>query len=194
MTKYIMTALVATAVATAGGDVAPIEVAPIEAPVAKNFYVGLNVYGTQAFVSGERDWADNDSTANVDAGLGVQAGWVAFRSGDFSTALEGRYGQTFNASEFDTTTWGIYAKPAYDFGPVTGYALLGYSDVSYDFIGTDIEVDTDGFAWGVGISGDVTDSVELFADYTVNPTVDTDALRFGGIENEVITLGVNYHW
>ncbi len=78
-------------------------------------------------------------------------------------------------------------KPAYDFGPVTGYALVGYSNVDLENFGS-----ADGFAWGVGVSGDVTENVEVFFDITVNPDFDNDNIILVDVDHEVFTLGLNY--
>ena len=184
-----MALVAATTMAVAGGDIAPtIEVEV--APVTKDFYVGVNGQATIATTE-ISDTFDSVAWDNAKYGVGIQAGYVFFRSGDFSTAVEGRYTYSWDdatALSYDTGILSGFLKPAYDFGPVTGYALVGYSQVDLDTLGT-----SDGFAWGVGISGDVTESVELFLDVTVNPDFDNDINTIlVDVDHEVITFGVNY--
>jgi len=188
MKKIMVAALAACTMAIAGGDITPVEVEA--APVTKDFYVGVS--GQATIQTTEiSDTFDSVAWDNAKYGVGIQAGYVFFRSGDFSTAVEGRYTYSWdevNGIDLDTGILSGFLKPAYDFGPVTGYALIGYSQVDLDVLGT-----SDGFAWGLGISGDVTDSIEVFMDVTVNPDfnngVDTILLD---VDHEVITLGVNY--
>ena len=195
MKKILVAAIAALtmgASAFAGGDIAPVETVIVEAPAAKNLYVGVS--GQATIQTTEiSDTFDSVAWDNAKYGVGIQAGYVFFRSGDFSTALEGRYTYSWdevNGVDLDTGILSGFLKPAYDFGPVTGYALIGYSQVDLDVLGT-----SDGFAWGLGISGDVTDSIEVFMDVTVNPDfnngVDTILLD---VDHEVITLGVNYRF
>ncbi len=186
MKKILVAFTALMAMAFAGGDIAPIvEEAP--APVTKNFYVGIN--GQALVRTVDTDIFDGTTWDEAAYGIGAQAGWVFFRTGDFSTAVEGRYTYSWDDDGFgDTGVLSAFLKPAYDFGPVTGYALIGYSDVDVDTIGS-----TDGFAWGLGISGDVAQNIEVFVYYTVNPDFNEDfKYALANFDHEVITIGLNY--
>lgn len=203
MKKIILSLLASVMVTTglmAGGSIVPIEEYVPEVVVIetqKDLYVGGSVYGTQLALDGEIDWFSTGFLNNISYGVGVQGGYVFLRNGDFSTAVEGRLGTTFAANgELDQTSAAIFAKPAYDFGAVSGYALVGYawSDFEVDYVDAfSYTVKDSGFAWGVGASGDVTDSVEIFVDYVFNSDIgDVVELPYGGVRNDVISLGVNY--
>lgn len=204
--KKIILSLLATAMITtglmAGGSIAPIDEPLCETvfvETQKDLYIGGSVYGTQLALDGEIDWFSTGFLNNISYGLGVQGGYVFLRNGDFSTAVEGRLGTTFASNgELDQTSAAIFVKPAYDFGVITGYALVGYAWSDFDVDYTDVfsyTVNDSGFAWGVGISGDVTDSVEIFVDYVLNSDID-DVVELpygdGGVRNGIVSLGVNY--
>lgn len=191
--------LAMSASAIAGGDFAPVE--PIiemqEVPVAvddSGFYLGL-AYGyadiTDDYTGSTGSFGNHED--NFDTYM-LQAGYKFNRY----IALEGRYwdsvgdgdwtdrytfpdGSVVNSSgpcsEF--SAWGIYVKPMY---PVTEafdvYALLGYGNVE---LNTDfganaqfLDMDEDGFQWGLGASYELTDNWSVFADY-VNLYNDTSA-------------------
>ncbi len=169
----------------AGGAIAPVEEPVVLIPVVeKNFYVGGNV---QAVLGDRADFLGTDMLDNAAWGVGIQGGYTFLRSGDFSTSVEARYSYAWaDRTLGDTGILSGFIKPAYDFGPVSGYALLGYSEVDIDALGT-----SDGFAWGLGVSGDINDDIELFVDYTVNPDFD-HGYNFSEFDNEVITVGMNY--
>ena len=181
MKKIALSAILAVTMASAGGDVAPI------AKVDKNFYVG----GSLQAVTISLDDSDSDfaTLSNTEYGLGVQAGWIFFRSGDFSTALEGRYSYSWDNDDLgDTQILSGFVKPEYNFGALAVYALVGYSYLDTDGFG-----DYDGFTWGLGAEVPVSDNLAVFVDYTNTPNVDTNT-RLGGkdFDYDVITVGMNY--
>lgn len=89
-------------------------------------------------------------------------------------------------SEF--SAWGLYVKPMY---PVTEefdvYALLGYGnvDLSTEFgrAAKFLDMNEDGFQWGLGVSYELTDNLAIFADY-VNLYNDNSAAITDGIYTE----------
>lgn len=172
----------------AGGDIAPVE-APcaIAEPVVKDFYVGVNGQALTRTV--DTTYLGGVNFDDTGYGIGAQAGWVFFRTGGFSTALEGRYTYSWdNGLLGDTGVLSGYLKPAYNFGPASAYALIGYSSVDVQTIGT-----SDGFAWGLGLSTDLTDTFEAFVDFTTNPDFnDGTYLAVTNFDHKVITLGLNY--
>ncbi len=180
MKKFLSTALVASTIAMAGGDAAP--VTPIETPNTLNgFYIGagytylddtLGFYGV--------DLTDSQNAGTILGGYNYND-YIAF---------EGRY--TFT-SDFDIDrgyvnasgdTWGIYVKPQY---PVSDdfkvYALLGYGDVKYIDNG-------DGFQYGLGAAYSATKNVELFADWT--RLYDDDLAQNVDYTVDAFTVGINY--
>lgn len=211
MKKFTLSAvavLAMSASAIAGGDFAPV-VEPIieiqEAPIVDDsgFYVGL-AYGyadisddytasTGSFGNHE----DNFNTYMLQAGykfnqyIAVEGRyWDSVGDGDWTDRYTLPDGRVFNTSgpcsEF--SAWGLYVKPMY---PVTEefdvYALLGYGnvDLSTEF-GRDakfLDMNEDGFQWGLGASYELTDNVAVFADY-VNLYNDNSAAITDGIYTE----------
>jgi len=183
MKKIVLSAVAVFAMssfAVAGGDIAPVDVPVVDVPVVDadaGFYVGL-FYG---MMNSEFDDTVLVAVDEYDVGtLGLMAGYK-FNS---YVAVEARYqmqiadpawtGDSFavDADDVDGTVaaWGVYVKPMY---PVTNeldvYALLGYASTTYTF-GTavnavDDEIVAEGFAYGVGISYDVTENIAVFVDY-----------------------------
>ena len=60
---------------------------------------------------------------------------------------------------------GIYLKPSYRWGGVEGYALLGYGELFFSNIKGAKRYESS-LQWGGGLSYNVADHFELFADYT----------------------------
>jgi len=194
--KGILVALMATmTMAIAGGDIAPVVEVEV-APVAKNFYVGGALTAQQTYVKGESDWFNDTVLSETGYGAQAQIGYVFFRSGDFSTAIEGRVAKTlynYGIDEFsfdgDTSllTYSALIKPQYNFGEFGVYGLVGYgtsklNDSGYTARKNDI-------VWGGGANYALGDTWEVFADYTVNPAFDGVV---EDVENDVIAVGVNY--
>ena len=172
--KRILVALMATMTMTmAGGDIAPVtELAPVEVtPATKDFYVGLSTIAAAGTDYNTLNWFQATT-------VGAQVGLVAYRSGDISVSLEGRYA-TDTQHTFDVYNWGGFVKPAYDFEVATIYGLVGYTETSAH------SVSEDGVAYGAGVSTTVADSYELFVDYVRNDGWDCGA-------GDLVTVGVNY--
>jgi len=155
----------------AGGDMAPVEIPPVEIPVeVKNFYIGV---GASA-MSMLNDGTDEEFTAT---GATVIAGYIY----NEYIAIEARYSQSLTDVKYDGgttatadndnyptdfTNAGVYLKPSYPIGDVSPYLLLGYGEVGLTNlpIGGSDRAES-GFQWGVGVSYSVSDCIELFADY-----------------------------
>ena len=169
--------------ALAGGDI--VEVAEVRvAPAVKNFYVGGSA---QAILANRVDYLSFNVLDEAAYGVGIQAGYVFYRAGAFSTAVEARYTYSWDDKTLgDTGVLSGFIKPIYDFGSVKAYGLVGYSDVNVDILGT-----SDGFAWGLGLATDINDDFEVFADYTVNPDFDA-GYGINDFDNEIVTIGLNY--
>jgi len=204
MKKIILSTIAVLAMsslATAGGDIAPVEPVIDEAIVVASdstFYIGA-AYG----------YMSEDYTRNPDilplksfdedfSSVMLQAGYKF----NPYIAIEGRYwfgvddvtlaGYADNVDAPDS--FGLYAKPMY---PVTDafdiYALLGYAwtDTSLNKI--------DGFSWGVGASYSFADNVALFVDYTSLYNTDEDHTVAGTTVNkdydiDTWNFGVTYQF
>jgi opacity protein-like surface antigen len=177
-----LVAILATSTfALAGGDIAPVEPV-IETPVeydASAFYIGLGYGGMKAKLGHDHTFfKDESDTFNQ----------VMFQAGyNFNEyiAVEGRYywgtdnnswnwydGITRNpfrvGQSVSADSWDIFVKPMY---PVTDsfdiYALLGYGETAFNYSwGRNTNFgDTGGFAWGLGVKYDFSDSWSVFVDY-----------------------------
>ena len=159
----------------------------------KDFYIGGGIAAYTNYVDGQKDFFDDTADSEISGGLEAKAGYVFYRAGDFSAAIEGRVQDTMwsyfpTDANVDLLTYSVLVKPQYNFGDFGVYALAGYgaSKISDDY---DSYRET-GFVWGGGANYAVTDFVEVFVDYTVNPAFKEDG--YEDIENDVIALGVNY--
>jgi opacity protein-like surface antigen len=194
MKKILMALVAAMTMAVAGPSTT--EVAEVVIP-EQNIYAGVTGVANQLYLDGESDWFTDSIFAQTNGGFGVQGGYVFLRSEAFTAAVEGRY--QWIDGDVSTEIASIYVKPAVAFSNFNIYALLGYADVSTDnlffadggVVKTDISAD--GFAWGVGASGKVTENVEIFVDYTVQPVFEGIA-DLGDIDNDSINIGVNYYF
>jgi len=187
--KKILVALMATmTMAMAGGNYVPVVSAPIQtivvAPVVKDFYVGVSTSIGESITS--NDFRTFESTS-----VGLDAGYVFYRNGAFTTAVEGRYTTIMGsfADNFgDVYTVAGFVKPQYNFGDLGVYALAGYSYVDNGL------VDTDGFAYGVGASYAINGTYDVFVDYVANDDQDLDGFTNTNFSNEIVSVGVNYNF
>jgi len=225
MKKIVLSAVAVFAMssfAVAGGDIAPVDVPVIDVPVVDadaGFYVGL-AYG-MLDATFDATTTDNEVTAAHQT-LGLIAGYK-FNS---YVAIEGRDNMSLSEGEWEDAVTGVFpddtddkvvamsvfVKPMY---PVTNeldvYALLGYASTTYTtgtannaalisnaglLMGNEQDVVAEGFAYGVGIAYDVTDSVAVFVDYV--SMYNADAPEFNEIEQlrdttiASINAGVTY--
>jgi len=181
--KTLLVAMLASITLYAGGDIAPVEPA-VEVPVVQNtkdFYVGGSI------IAGESITSDKFKTFET-TGVGIDAGYVFYRNGDFSAAVEGRYNTLFSSiDDFgDVYTIAGFLKPQYNVCDVGVYGLFGYSNVDN---GKD---EADGFAYGIGASYALNEDFDVFADYVVNDNSDLDGLQDGDFNKEIVSVGVNY--
>lgn len=188
MKKILLAAIAALtfgAVAQAGGDIIPVQEVVV-VPAEKDFYVGFSGQTVLSDRASRTDFLDDAAY-----GVGVQAGYTFLRSGAFSTAVEARYTYSWaDKSLGDTGVLSAFLKPGYDFGPVAVYGLVGYANVDVDAFGSNSD-----WAYGAGLSTELSSSWEVFVDYTVNPDYDKADLTSFDIskfDNEVVTVGLNY--
>lgn len=154
-----------TAMATAGGAVAPITSIVSDSSSA---YVGLGYgFGTSEAVASSELL---DVVASIDTdNVALQAGY------NFNEyiAVEGRYNigldedvmGVYGVNTVSVDTFALFAKPQY---PITSelsvYGLVGYA---WSDLNANDETDSvDGFAWGLGAKYLVVENVEVFIDYT----------------------------
>ncbi len=229
MKKFTLSAvavLALSAFAIAGGDFVAVEPtieiqeAPVAAVVDSGFYAGL-AYGyadiTDDYTASNGSFGnheDNFDTYMLQAGykfnqyLAVEGRyWDSVGDGDWTDRYTLPDSRVVNSSgpcsEF--SAWGVYVKPMY---PVTEafdvYALLGYGNVNLSTeYGTNakfLDMDEDGFQWGLGASYELTDNWVVFADY-VNLYDDTSAAITEGIYSEThdysiytANVGVTYRF
>jgi opacity protein-like surface antigen len=182
----------------AGGDIAPVESvvdAPMVSASTSSFYAGLALSATstrEAAVS-----MDIFSEKNGQDRLGnftFQAGY------EFNPyiAVEGRYTTSFSYEDYvEMDGWSLFVKPQY---PITEelsiYALIGYGGVALDGVSTaTIDIDDNGFQWGLGVSYDMMNNFTVFFDYTslandMDGTYRTDDQA----DADALTLGVTYRF
>ena len=194
ITSIATAALLATAV-QAGGDIAPIEAKTIEIqePVQKDFYVGVGITGQTLYLKNEKDFFDDTVDSEVAGGAEIKVGYVFYRTGKVSVAVEAQAGRTFwgfDNDDFYSYDYAAFVKPMYTFnGLGLGvYGLLGYAKSGIS--DSDVSVQENGLAYGVGAEYSITDSVSVYADYTMLPEFDA----FEDIRSDKVALGINYRW
>jgi opacity protein-like surface antigen len=191
--KKILTALIATMTfGFAGGDIAPVaEVKAVEVTPTywTGAHIGAGLTANQAYLRGESDWFNDTDYAETGYGFNLIAGYKFYNDGTFGVAGEVRYGQGFwSNNELDSETSFVALKPSYNVNEnIDVYMLLGYGHSKVD--DGYISVSDNGFVYGGGAEYAVTKNVGVFMDYVVNAPIDFDDDK---IENDVITLGVNY--
>lgn len=200
--KKLFVVLVATmAMAVAGETIPPVS-EPVKISQTKNFYIGVSAVGNQEFKEGDRSWTDDSSYLGYDYGVsngvGVQAGWVFGQDANYGAkvAFEGRYA-SINGNAVEST-YSLFLKPSYDVAFVTVYGLAGHTTLDM----SDGEK-VSGFAYGAGLSTEITDSLEIFVDYVVNPDYTVHyaypreedepyVSEYWKVKNDAITIGINF--
>ncbi len=195
MKKILVAAVAAITMVFGGGDVAPVENVS-EGAFTGGLYIGGGFTAPQTYVDGEKSIFEDDTFNEYGLGLGAQIGYVAYNTGDFSVAVEGRVARSFWEFGDDYTyNYGVYVKPEVYLvdGTVGIYALAGYANVG---IGSDIaiiETNKSGFAYGAGIEYFVTGDISVYGDYVMLPTFDTD-LSGVDVNNDQFQIGLNYRF
>ncbi len=197
-TLSLLTMVAMSSIGFAGGDfksaVEPVVVIPVveETVDHSGIYAGL---GISAVIAYEGDGSFFESKDGQE-----RTGDITFIAGyDFNQyiAVEGRYMTSFTHEDIlERSLWGVYVKPQYPImEELKVYALLGYGAFQLEGInGSGIDIDEDGFQWGVGTSYEVTENISIFVDYLniakdmevgafINPSVeiDSDAITVGAI-------------
>lgn len=182
--------------ALAGGDfVTPVEPV-IEIPVEETKAL-TGVYAGLAY-SCMQITTDTPDMEIMGSGLSASVGY----NFNENFAVEGRY--TTTLGDVSVEKWGmdedrswdmsniaIYLKPQYKMSMVTLYGLLGYGQTTLDD-GTSYSVD--GIQYGLGLSADVNENVELFVDYRrLYDDTDFDGFAVGqDVAANSWSLGANY--
>jgi len=192
----LVSILVLSGLAYAGGDIAPVE----EPVVVDNsaFYVGLG-FGQAAINDDPTGEEISSTTFMLQAGYQYNA-YVAFE-GRVSFGFNTDYnpGNTDNSGgnyDNDISSWGIYVKPMY---PVTEefdvYALLGYGGVQLGNLESGDAYES-GFQWGVGAQYEVTENILVFADYVklYDGTGFDYRAQDEDVDSDAWTLGVSYRF
>ena len=188
MKKLLMALIATVSIVFAGGGIAPVEPSvPVQVVKDKTgFYVGVGLTANQEYVRGESNWFNDDAKAETGYGYNLIAGYKFVQMGDFGASVEARYGQgVWDDNGLDTAQYFVAVKPDYALADTfTIYALAGYGRSDFKGLST-----RDGFVYGGGVEYALTDSFGVFGDYVVNPYV---KIADEKIENDVITIGVNY--
>jgi opacity protein-like surface antigen len=204
MKKITLSALAVVALTSfgyAGGDITPVIEPVIVEESTSSFYVGAGLAALSA--------RGSDVSLNFfseESGQDRMGNFTLLAGYNFNEyiAVEGRYtGDINNADVVDMSGWSLFVKPQY---PVSEdfsvYALLGFGGVKLDPTSgssVNINVDDTGFQWGLGISYDVLENLEIFADYTNLANnmegVYRDNLAEADLfeaDTDALTIGVNY--
>jgi len=208
MKKVIMSLAAASAMAVAGGDI--VQVQEVQAPWT-GVYAGGALTANQTYVKGESDWFSTSNLNKTSYGIQGDLGYTFMNTGSFALSAEGRLGTSVGGDDYvETTYWGIYAKPEAIFNGFSVYALAGYG--SLDYTATDdiyyggypveysVTETVTGFTWGLGTQIAVNDSMSVFVDYVVQPSLSDvavntyNALETRDIETDVISVGVNFRF
>jgi len=178
-------------------DVEPAVEPIVAVPVVEEerpFYVGLGVAAVSSRdASVSMDFFDpsdgQDRLGNVS--------FIAGYNYNEYFALEGRYTTTFTEEDLvEMDGWSLFLKPQYPVSEAFSlYALLGFGGVTMDGVnGSGVDVDDTGFQWGLGLGYAMTESFDVFVDYT-SLAADMDGVYYNGaleVDADAVTLGVNY--
>ncbi len=204
--KTIFSVVAATVIATAvqaGGNIAPI--APVTPEVIAPFtgaYVGAAMTANQTFVSGNADWFSTSAYNKTTYGVQGDIGYTFYNTGAWAMSVEGRGGLSLMGDNMLETSYiGAYLKPEFFVDDFSVYGLAGYGSVDYtqgdDFDGTQrysYTTSVDGFTWGLGAGYNVTDQVQVFVDYVIQPVLEID--QFVNIDDDIntniVSVGLNY--
>ena len=198
MKKILTTSVIATLFASAliaGGDIAPIEPQVTTPEVTQTyftgFYAGAGITANQTYLRGESDWFNDGTDSETGYGYNLITGYKFYNDGTYGVAVEARYGEgLWSNNGLDSKTYFAAIKPSYNFtDDISAYGLIGYGHSKVKD-GSFKEQDS-GFVYGVGAEYDVTSDISVFTDYVVNAPI---KIQGDHIENDVITVGVNYHW
>lgn len=189
--KKILAALVATiTMAFSGGNIAPVTQVT---PDTTDFYAGIGFGAGWTYRTGDWDFSSDTDGSVVDPMIGARLGYTFYRYDAFEAAIEGRIMSTFNADDVDTTVYNVFVKPEYWFTPEIGvYGLLGYGYTRWN-AGEDA-AHKSGFAGGLGAEYQFTKNVSVSADWVTN-VWDRDVAEFDEkVNQDVVTLWVNYNF
>jgi len=183
----LMAIIMATIIAFGGGNISPV------APVVEGgtgFYAGGMVGGIQNYESGDLDWFNDGANNFSNPAIGADIGYTFYNGDLLFAAIEGRVLTTFNAEDADTTIYGMYLKPGFKTTDnIKLYGLFGGSYVRWN-VGSVSEHKT-GASFGGGVSYALSNSVEVFTDYTCN-LWEVDALNNGKLNTDSVVVGFNY--
>ena len=199
-TLSMITVMTMGTFAVAGGDIAPVEeIVEVATPIIveddSNFYVGV----AYSYVDAEIDAEQTGNAYTLLAGYNYNK----------YIAIEGRYTATVGDMDIENDksslnhsdgeidreveSYGIFLKPQYPIGDAFSvYALLGYGSV------TARTTDESGFQWGLGAKYAITDSIDVFVDYTslydgdMNNVVDSDLIWDSQITSTNVGLTYNF--
>ena len=165
MKKVVLSTVAMVAMSTlsfAGGDIAPVEpmvgeTVVMAGPSHSGGYIGLG-FSAVAVGNDSLNIFSEETGQDRTGDIVLQAGY-AFNP---YVALEARYSKSVIKGDIlERDVWGVYVKPQYPVSEgVNLYALLGYGGMTLDGVdGANVDLNDQGFQWGVGLSYDVTSDV-----------------------------------
>ncbi len=198
-TLSLLTMVAMSNIGFAGGDIQPAVEPEVVVPVVEEtvdhsgIYAGLGISAVIAYEA-DGSFFDNKDGQDRTGDITLIAGY------DFNQyiAVEGRYMTSMVHEDIlERSLWGVYVKPQYPLmEELKVYGLLGYGGFQLDGIkGSGIDIDDNGFQWGVGTSYKVTEDISIFVDY-LNIAKDVEVDRFVrpnvDIDSDAITVGAIY--
>jgi len=199
VTLSLLTMVAMSSMGFAGGGFKPAVEPTIVIPVVEETVEHSGIYagvGISAVITYEDDASFFETKAGQE-----RTGDITLIAGyDFNQyiAVEGRYMTSFTHEDIlERNLWGVYVKPQYPImEDLKVYALLGYGSFQLDGInGSGIDIDEDGFQWGIGTSYDVTENISIFVDYlSIATDIEVDSFIGSNVEidSDAVTVGLLY--
>jgi len=187
----------------AGGDIAPLE--PIvDVPQTEDMVVSKIKSGFYASLAlAATSTRESDTSLNFfseEDGQDRMGNFTLTAGYDFNkyVAVEGRFTTSFTKEEItEMQGFSIFVKPQY---PITKkfsvYGLLGFGSVKLEGVdNTDVDVDDNGFQWGLGASYAINDDFSIYADYTsLAKDMDGTYLTQRSADTDALTIGITYNF
>jgi len=194
----LFTVVCMSSVLFAGGDIGvPID-AEIPQQVVENenydFYVGLGISTVSSRESTTSlNFAQTEDGQDRLGNITLLAGYNFHEN----LVFEGRYTSTVAFKDSAKMNgFSIFAKPQYAINDkFSVYGLVGYGTVTIDNTvqRSNIDVDDNGFQWGLGATIVVNDNISMFIDYTsLANDMDGTYLTANGADVDAITVGATY--
>ncbi|SMO91174.1 outer membrane protein [Paracoccus laeviglucosivorans] len=188
---YAALAVVAASAANAGGYVAPVVEAPIEAvpaPVVDasdwtGFYAGLQ-YGKG---NAELDYSGASADSDFD-GFGAHAGYQR-DFGKFVAGGELDYNKADLDAGGDADLIRLRARAGYDMGRFLPYVTLGAAHIKGDD-----DLSETGITYGLGADFKVTEKFTVGAEYSRSDFKDVADVDNADLDTDLVQIRASYHF